>query len=44
MGKQRHEPGPPMTLGNMREQGVQHLIAYGLNDGQHRTSLDISTW
>jgi hypothetical protein len=25
----RHPPGPPMTLGNMREQGVQHLIAAG---------------
>ena len=21
----KHPPGPPMTLGNMREQGVQHL-------------------
>jgi hypothetical protein len=26
-----------MTLGNMREQGVHHLIAYCLNDaGTHR--------
>jgi hypothetical protein len=25
---QRHPPGPPMTFGNMREQGVQPLIAY----------------
>jgi hypothetical protein len=24
----KYQPGPPMTLGNMREQGVQHLIAY----------------
>jgi hypothetical protein len=24
--------GPPMTLGNMRRQGVQHLIAFCLND------------
>jgi hypothetical protein len=24
--------GPPMTLGNMRELGVQHLIAFCLND------------
>jgi hypothetical protein len=23
----RHPPGPPMTLGNMRAHGVQHLIA-----------------
>ena len=27
-----HPPGPPMALGNMREQGVQHLIAFCLND------------
>jgi hypothetical protein len=25
-------PRPPMTLGNMRELGVQHLIAYCHND------------
>ena len=25
-------PGPPTTLGNMRELSVQHLIAYCLND------------
>jgi hypothetical protein len=25
---QRHEPGPPMDLANMREQGVHHLITY----------------
>ena len=24
----KHLPGPPMTLGNMRELGVQHLIVY----------------
>ena len=30
MSKQPH--GPPMTLGNMRELGVQRLIAYCLND------------
>jgi hypothetical protein len=27
MVKQKDEPGPPMTLANMRERGVQHLIA-----------------
>ena len=27
-----HPPGPPMTLGNMRELGVQHLVAFCLND------------
>jgi hypothetical protein len=29
MAKQRHEPGRPMTLGNMRAQGVQHLPPSG---------------
>jgi hypothetical protein len=24
----KHPPGPPMTLGNMYEQGVRHLIAF----------------
>jgi hypothetical protein len=24
----KHPPGPPMTLGNMRERGVRHLIAF----------------
>jgi hypothetical protein len=24
----KHPPGPPMTLGNMRELGVHHLIAF----------------
>ena len=28
----KHPPGPPMTLGNMRELGVQWLIASCLND------------
>jgi hypothetical protein len=28
----KHPPGPPMTLGNMRELGVQNLIAFCLND------------
>ena len=39
--KQPH--GPPMTLGNMREQGVQHLIAYCLNDTcRHQALIDVS--
>jgi hypothetical protein len=25
---QKHPPGPPMTLGNMRRQGVRNLIGY----------------
>ena len=29
--KPKHPPGPPMTLGNMRRNGVRNLIAYCLN-------------
>jgi hypothetical protein len=29
----KHPPGPPMTLGNMRRQGVHYLIAL-LNSGR----------
>ena len=37
----KYSPGPPMTLGNMREQGVHHLIAYCLNDAcGHRALID----
>jgi hypothetical protein len=28
----KHRPEPPMTLGNMREQGMRHLIAFCLHD------------
>src|SRR6516164_9865838 len=28
----KHPPGSPMTLGNTRQQGVQHLVAYCHND------------
>ena len=45
MTKQRHEPGSPMTLGNMRRQGVHHLVAYCLNDAcRHRAIIDVSTY
>jgi hypothetical protein len=37
--KPTHSPGPPMTLGNMRQQGVQHLICYCLNDACRHTAL-----
>jgi hypothetical protein len=30
--KSKQPTGPAMTLGNMRELGVQRLIAYCLND------------
>ena len=33
----KHPPGPPMTLGNMRELGVQQLIASCLNDACRHT-------
>ena len=35
--------GPPMTLGNMRELGVQRLIASCLNDAcRHQGLVDVS--
>jgi hypothetical protein len=32
MSAMKHPPGPAMTLRNMREQGVSHLIALCLNE------------
>jgi hypothetical protein len=33
-----HEHGARMTLGNMREEGMHHLIAYCLHDAcRHQT-------
>jgi hypothetical protein len=44
MTQLKHPPGPPMTLGNMRRQGVHHLIAYCLNDTcRHSALIDVST-
>jgi hypothetical protein len=41
--KPKHPPGPPMTLGNMRELGVQNLIASCLNDAcRHTALIDVS--
>ena len=41
----KHPPGPPMTLGNMRELGVQHLIAFCLNDAcRHQALIDVSSY
>ena len=41
----KHPPGPPMDLGNMRRQGVQHLIAYCLNDAcRHQAMIDVSKY
>jgi hypothetical protein len=43
--KRQHPPGPPMTLGNMRELGVQNLIASCLNDACRQTALiDVSNY
>jgi hypothetical protein len=45
MVKQRHEPGPPMTLVNMYEQGVCHLIALCHNDAfRHQAIFDVSSY
>jgi hypothetical protein len=39
----KHPPGPPMTLGNMRRQGVRHLIGYCLNAAcRHQALIDVS--
>jgi hypothetical protein len=39
----KHSPGPPMTLGNMRQQGVRNLVAYCLSDScRHTALIDVS--
>jgi hypothetical protein len=41
----KQPPGPPMTLGNMRELGVQRLIASCLNDACRDVALiDVSSY
>ena len=36
---------PPITFGNMREQGVQHLLASCLNDAcRHQALIDVSSY
>src|SRR6478672_5554163 len=41
----KHPPGPPMTLGNMRELGVHHLIAFCHNDAcRHQAIIDVSKY
>ena len=41
----KHPPGPPMTLVNMRAQGVHHLIAFCLNDAcRHQAVIDVSSY
>jgi transposase len=41
----KHPPGDPMTLANMRELGVQNLIASCLNDAcRHTALIDVSNY
>jgi hypothetical protein len=43
--KPKHPAGPPMTLGKMRELGVQRLIASCLNDAcRHTALIDVSSY
>ena len=45
MAKQRQPHGPPMTLGNMREQGVRGLAVYCLNHScRHHTVINVDDW
>jgi hypothetical protein len=42
--KPKQPAGPPMTLGNMRALGVQHLIAYCHNDAcRHHALIDVTS-
>ena len=41
----KHPTGPPMTLANMYEQGVRHLIAFCHNDAfRHQALIDVSKY
>jgi hypothetical protein len=43
--KPKHPAGPQMTLGNMRELGVQRLVASCLNDAcRHVALIDVSKY
>ena len=43
--KPKQPPGPPMTLGNMRELGVRRLLVSCLNpECLHGGLLDVSAW
>jgi hypothetical protein len=45
MAKQKHPPGPPTTLGKMRQLGVQRLVAYCLRDEcRHAGLVDVSSY
>jgi hypothetical protein len=41
----KHPAGPPITLGNMRQLGVQNLVASCLNDAcRHVALIDVSKY
>ena len=41
----KHPPSPPMTLANMRQLGVQRLLASCLNDAcRHQALIDVSNY
>jgi hypothetical protein len=43
MAKPEHPPGPPTTLGNMRQLGVHHLAGYCHNNAcRHQALIDVS--
>jgi hypothetical protein len=45
MPKQQHEPGPPMTLANMRQQGVRGIAVYCLNHScRHHTVINVDSY
>jgi hypothetical protein len=45
MVKAKQPPGPPMTLGNMRELGVRGLLVSCLNHAcQHSALIDVSSY
>ena len=45
MAERKQPAGPAMTLGNMRELGVQRLIASCLNDAcRHVALIDVSAY
>jgi hypothetical protein len=45
MVKPKHPPGEPMTLGNMRQLGVQRLIASCLNPScRHEALIEVFSY
>jgi hypothetical protein len=45
MAKQRHEPGPPITLGSLRQLGVRGLIVACHNPScRHETAIGVDDY